>query len=516
MSTKLILYSTASDHCVYSWSRGRLELEASFGADDAGLEGFREYLRGRQGALFSLLADLSGEDFHEDQIPFLRGNDRETVIQRRLVQRYRDSRLAAGLSLGYVTGERRNERLLLASFSNPQQFVPWLDALSESGARLAGVYSVPLLAPALAARLGARAGPCLVVTLNRAGLRQCFVDNRRLRFARLERALDMPPAALAAFVRSETARLAQYLSTTRALPREGPPIQVIAVAPPGLLPAFEQVLVSDPRLEFHAVGIEEAAKAIGVKHAPAGASAEQLYLHLAVRRPPKEQFARREERRSFMFWRLQRAVVVAGAIAFAGCTVEAGIKWLDILNTRAQTTSQEGAAREAEQRYESITATFPVTQTTTENLKATVVEFTKIADRSASPEPAMIHLSKVMDEFPQIELDSLTWSVEQRADKATLAQTSAAASTPAAASGEFDQVLRIDGQVNATQRSDYRAITAQVQDFARALVADKAYRIVRTRLPFDITSEGTLTGDIGEAESREAPRFTIILSRKLP
>ena len=49
--------------------------------------------------------------------------------------------------------QRRNEKLLLTSFTNTQQFAPWLDALEEAGARLAGVYSVPLLAPALAARL---------------------------------------------------------------------------------------------------------------------------------------------------------------------------------------------------------------------------------------------------------------------------------------------------------------------------------------------------------------------------
>lgn len=518
MAAKRVIYFTASDHYVYAWSRGRFDLEAAFTADDAGLAAFRDYLRGRRGALFALLADVSGEDFHEDQIPYLRGNDRDAVIQRRLAQRYRETRLAAGLSLGYVTGERRNERLLLASFSNPQQFVPWLDALSEAGARLAGVYSVPLLAPRLAARLGTRRGPCLVVSANRAGLRQCFVDDGKLRFARLERAIDLQPDALAAFVRSETTRLAQFLSTARALPREGPPIHVIAIAPPGLLPAFERILVSDARLAFHSVSIEEAARRAGVKRVPAGTAAEQLYLQLTLRRPPKEQFARREERRSFLFWQLQRAIVAAGAVAFAGSTLYAGVKWLDVLATRSQAATRLRAARDAAQRYERITAAFPVTQTTTENLKATVVEFTKIAARSASPEPALIHLSKALDEFPQIELDSLVWSIERGDEKSAPGATAGAstAAAPPAASGEFSQVLRISGQVNATQRSDYRAITAQVQRFARALVADPKYRILHTRLPFDITSEGTLTGDIGQTESGEAPRFTIVLARKLP
>jgi len=91
------------------------------------------------------------------------------VLQRRLAQRYRDTRLAAALSLGTVAGTRRNERLLLASFTNTQQLAPWLDALEEAGTKLTGVYSVPLLAPALARKLGAKGGRAFVVTVNRAG-----------------------------------------------------------------------------------------------------------------------------------------------------------------------------------------------------------------------------------------------------------------------------------------------------------------------------------------------------------
>jgi hypothetical protein len=69
--------------------------------------------------------------------------------------------------------------------------------------------------------------------------------------------------------------------------------------------------------------------------------------------------------------------------------------------------------------------------------------------------------------------------------------------------------------MNALQRSDYRGITAQVQRFAAAL-GSSGYELARTQLPFDVTSEGTLTGDIGGAETSEAPRFTIVLTRRLP
>jgi hypothetical protein len=492
---KRLIYFTADDHSVYAWSRGRLSLEAKFPGDDLGVTAFREYLSGHRGALFCAVADLAGEDFHEELIPYLRGGDRELVVQRRLAQRYRDTRLAAALSLGHVRGERRNERLLLTSFTNTQRLTPWLDALAESEAKLAGMFSVPLLAPALAARLGAGAGRCFVVTANSAGLRQCYVDEGRLRFARLERTIDMVPEALAAFVRSETGRLAQYLSTLRVLPREGPPIRVMVVAPPGQRGAFERTLVSDTRLSFLTIDQNEAVRRVGVKAAPPGAGAEQLYLHLAVRRPPREQFARREDRRSYVLWQLRRAVLAAGALGFAGCALYAGASWLDVARTRGATDQVNLETRTAQDEYQRITSAFPVTQTTTDNLRATVVEFTNIARQTAAPERTLVYLSRVLEDFPLIELDTLQWRVEAQGGRSARAPATGAV---------------------PTRRSDYRAITAEVQRFADALRADPAYQVQRTQLPFDVTSEGTLSGDIGTAtESGEAPRFTIVLARRI-
>ena len=509
-----LLYFTAEDHYLYAARGGTLELEARFPGDDLGVTAFRDFLRGRKGALFALLADLAGEDFHEEQVPVLRGSDREAVVQRRLAQRYRDTRLATALSLGQVaTPQRRNERLLLASFTNTQQFTPWLDALEESGARLAGVYSVPLLAPALAARLGARGQRTLVVTANRAGLRQCFVEGGRLRFARLERTVEMVPQALAAFVRSETLRLTQYLTTLRALPREGAPVQALVIAPPGERAAFEQVLVSDSRLVFQTIDGAEAQRALKLSRVPEGTGAEALYLQLAARKPPREQFASRGDRRRYFIWQLSRAMVAAGAVSFAACALFAGSRWLEASDLRERAAAQGREARSAAEQYQRITSSFPVTETTTENLRVAVLEFRRIAEHSATPDASLIHVARVLEQFPQMEIDALSWRVGRPGERREGAPAAPAAKPDA--QGEDVVQLELSGRVNATQRNDYRGITAQVQRFAGALVGS-GYQLAGTRLPFDVTSEGTLTGDIGGADSGEAPRFTITLSRRLP
>src|SRR5947207_12794439 len=346
-----ILYFTAEDHYLYRAAGRALELEAKFSGDDLGISAFRDYLRGQRGPLFAVVADLAGEDFHEEQIPYVRGADREAVLSRRLAQRYRDTRLAAALSLGQVAAaERRNERVLLTSFTNTQQLTPWLDALEEAGAKLSGVYSIPLLAPALAKGLAAREPRLLLVTANRAGLRQCYVENGKLRFARLERTVDMVPQALAMFVRTETQRLVQYLVTLRALPREGSAVQVIVVSPPGQKALFEQALHSDARLTFRTIDYADALRALKLRRLPAGAGSEALFVHLAAQKPPREQFANRDERRRYLFWQLQRGIVAAGAAAFCLCMLIGGSRWLDVISVRSATAEQRELARNAAQQ----------------------------------------------------------------------------------------------------------------------------------------------------------------------
>jgi len=519
MPARRILYFTAEGQYLYLSTRDALELEARFSPDESGVSAFTDYLSGHRGGLFSLLVDLTGEDFHEDQIPLVRGADREAVLQRRIAQRYRDTRLAAALSLGTVAaGERKNERLLLASFTNTQQITPWLDALAQAGARLAGAYSVPLLAPALAAALGVRGGRCIVVSAHRAGLRQCFVEEGRLRFGRLERTADMTPQALAMFVRSETQRLAQYLATLRVLPREGGPLQVLAIAPPGQRAVFEQALNSDARLFFRTIDAAEAARAAGLRRMPEDTLTEALYVHLAARKPPREQFAGQVDRRRYLVWQLQRGLVAAGAAGLAACALIAGLRWYDAADLRERAGEQSLQAQRDADQYRRITAGFPVTQTSSDNLRATVTEFRRIADRNPAPESTLLHVSNVLQQYPQIELDAITWSIgkPERRDPKVAATPSGTAPRPEPL-GDTAVLVEISGRVNSTQREDYRGITAQVQRFASGL-ATGGFRLTGTKLPFDVASEGMLTGDIsaGAADTGEAPRFTVSLARPLP
>src|SRR6185436_5780292 len=188
----------------------------------------RARLKARAGML-QVVADLEREDFHEDHIPYLRGAERRAVIERRLSQRYPDTRLGAALSLGHAADERRSERLLLASFNDTQPLAAWLGALEKEGARVPSMHSTALIAPGLATRLGASGERVLLMTANHAGLRQSFIEGGRLRFSRLASTRD--EGLTATRVRTETERMLKYLGTLRALPSREVAAHVLIVVP---------------------------------------------------------------------------------------------------------------------------------------------------------------------------------------------------------------------------------------------------------------------------------------------
>lgn len=517
MAKRLVLYLTAGAARLYRCRRGRLEVLAELPASEEGAVALRPALRTHEGALVALVADVAGEDFHEDRIPYLRGSDRQAVIARRLAQRYRDARLAVALSLGTLQEERRNERLLLASFSSPQQFSPWLAAIAQSPARLAGVYSTALLVPRLARGLGLRAPAAILAAPTSAGLRQVFLTEGRLRFSRLERFTGLHGEAAAAFVRAETERLLQYLQTLRVVARDAPPLQVVVLAPGAELAAWERALRADARFDYRVLALEKAQRRLGLRSAPTEADA--FFAYSAARHPPSEQFAQTEDRRPYILWRARRALVAGGAAALGACALWAGALWLELLELRGQIATQGREAAAARQRYERITADFPVTYTTTENLRAVVHTFQGIAARTASPEPALRHLAQALDRFPSIQLDSVAWRIEAKGGSETAKPASTPSPVePSAGRGPpTQQMVEIGGRVEGLQRSDYRAITLEVQRFAKALEQSEGWRVVSTKLPFDVTPDATLSGDIGtEAARGETPRFALVLARTLP
>jgi len=522
---KRLLYLTANRLTAHSLSRGKLVVDAGFERNDAGLAAFSAYLA-RSRNLYYLVVDVVEEDYHQDTIPYLGRKDRRQVLSRKLAQRYRDTSLTLSLSLGYDKGERRNEKVLYASFSNTQQFQPWLAALAQSAVRLVGVYSTALLAPALIKGAGLKAPRCLLVSVQQTGLRQSYVEDGKIRFSRVGRLNLEDAAGVAAACAGESARLQQYLVTMRLLPAANTPIDVMVLAAGQYHAALTEACRSSEVLHFHVINADSQCRAAGLGKFPPDAPCDALFLHAAATAAPAEQFGQAQQRHHYRLWQISNGLYAAGIAVFVSGLLYAGVQLFEVYNLRQQIQSDQSRFDAISAEYARVTATFPPTPTSTENLKTTIRQYRILEKQTASPAYLFAEISKALAGFPQVEIERIEWRVGKPPQEsgAKAAAPSAAAPAPAAAGEPAAapaadpgyQLATVSALVVGARRADLRSITDMTNQFIAALKKIPQLEILAVRMPFDIAAKDTLAGNIGsERAIAEDARFTVTIGRRL-
>jgi hypothetical protein len=502
------------------WGKNELRKEAAFGADqDSGAE-FAKYVAGSPESIYYILADVVEEDFFQENIPYVRGKDRKALLSRKLAQRYRDTSLAVPISLGAeVHAGRREERILYTSFTNTQQFQPWLEAFRAAGARVAGVFSVALAAGAVGKRLGFKASRYLMVSVQQAGLRQSYVENGRIRFSRLSRVDFSDPRAIAQDCAAESLRIHQYLANARILPREADPLDVLVLAPTEYKALYDAVCVNSARLRFQVRDLDTMGRSLGLKSAPTETLAEGLFLYVLAESAPHDQYADDGLRRFYHLWRARVGLIGAGAAVFGAALLFSAVNLLDLHQANEQTRMNHEQEAQAAQEYARLQKDFPKTPTSADNLKAIVRNYRAILRQSTSPSGMLVEISEAVTATPQIEIDKIDWEVggDARPWQGSGAPKAPSAPASKATKGGQEpptQTAEISGKLIVAQASDYRAVAALINQFADALRRKPGTEVVRTQLPFDINAEKSISGDIGAARREEVPQFSVVISKR--
>ena len=520
MLVKRLIYFTPLQVTAYRWSKGELRREAEFAVNESGVDEFARYVAGRPDGLFYVLADVVEEDFFQENVPYVRGADRRALLARKLAQRYRDTSLAVPISLGTeVHAGRREERVLYTSFTNTQQFQPWLQVLRSRSAKVAGVFSVALVAAALGKRLGFKANRYVMVSLQHAGLRQTYVENGRMRFSRIGRVNLTDPQAIAHDCAAESLRTHQYLVNSRILPREASALDVLVLAPGKDKALYDAACVDSARLHFHVHDLDKVARSIGLKSVPPETLAEGVFLHMLAVSAPRDQFADSRLRHFYDLWRARMALLAGGAAALGLCVLLAASRLLDAYLIGQEAVADRRQEARASEEYGRLQARFPKTPTSTENLRAIVKNYRSLVRQSVSPSGFFVDISQVLTNLPQIEIDKIDWGVGgQKAADAVKTQAPQPPRPVAQAIGQQAevpvQVAEISGRLIVPQASDYRAVTALVTQFTDALRAQPGTELTRTQLPFDINAEKSLSGDIGAARREEVPQFSVAITKR--
>lgn len=515
-----LFYLDSSRLVATRWSSGVLHEEARFVPDSQGLAAFAEYvgLHGKN-SLFYLLANLAEEGFLLEALPYTQGSDRSALMARKLGQYFFGSALATAISYGREKEGRRDERILFTALTRPQVLEPWLTTMRSAEARLAGIYTVPLLGNALVSKLSPSGTRCLLVSITPAGIRQSYFENAQIKFSRLTSLTSLDPQDIADSCAAEAAQIYQYLLGQRLLSR-GVPLPVIALVHPMHAEAFRQRCTNSEFLQVDIRDLHSIGTACGLKSLPGDSSSENLFLHLMAQSPPRDQLAPPEDRRFFRLWKMRAALYKAGAAALFGCLLYALLQTADVIGLRSAAAALRQDAETDQKRYAEVQSTFPPMPTSKENLRAVINGIETLERRSVPPEAMYLSISRALGEIPRVELERVQWHLGNNPDEGLPSSTDGRAGPAAGVTTDKDASAMyatavIHGMLPASMLNDQRGQLDTVNAFAKALQKDTSLKVSIRRMPFDIESGKSLKSSAESVEAAGQPRFLIQVVRKL-
>jgi hypothetical protein len=422
--------------------------------------------------------------------------------------------------MGRAKDGRRDEKILFAALTRIETFTPWLEALREAEANLAGVFSVPLVLAGCGSTLIGDVGPVLFISLSRGGVRHSFFDQGKLHFSRLSQLATRSLDEVGRVCATDSAKIFQYLVAQRQIPR-GAALRTVILAHPGQTQALQDYCQNTTDLKFEFVDLAATARQLQLKDIPTDSNADNLFLHCLATKTPAQQFAAADQTRFHKLWQIRSALTSAGWIVLAGCLLFAGKTGLTIHDLREQIDATRAIAATDTQRYQSILEGLPQVNLTPDNLRALTGRVEALQKRIPAMEPLLEHLGTAMNESPRIELVRLTWKMADYLDPAGKAQPDArrnAGTVPAAAPATVAGwvILELEAQLPLVLVSDRRAQLDLIDSFAARLRNPQTEVKVLSR-PFDIESDKPLrsTSDTYQAQAADIPKFSVRIARPL-
>jgi len=288
--------------------------------------------------------------------------------------------------------------------------------------------------------------------------------------------------------------------------------------------AISEACRSNEVLRFHVVNADDRCRAAGLSSSPPGAPCDALFLHAAATATPAEQFAQDQHRHHYQLWQIGKGLYGAGLVALGSGLLYAGAQLFDVYTLRQHLQSDKIQVDAINAEYARVTATFPPTPTSTENLKTTIKQYRTLQAQTASPAYLFGEISKALAGFAQVEIERIEWRVGKRPQvsgakgaasrRAAPAAAGAPAAAPAADLGY--ELATVSARVVGARRADMRSITDTASQFIAALKTVPRLEIINADMPFDVTAEDALKGDIGsERAIAEDARFAVTIGRKL-
>ena len=492
--TRRFLYLNSHGLSAYAWQRGRLVAEGVFTTGES-LDAFAQYLAEHPRSFFSLLTDAADENHVQEEIPFLRGDNRRALIARKLRQHFNDMTLVTTTSLGYETSERKNEKLLFSALTNPEHLQPWLSRLQQTGVPLAGIFSTSQLGGGLLKKLGYNTKHCLLLTLNEHSIAESHLVDGLAVFCRTVPVADDD---IANAFSVETIKLLQYLIGQRQIERDES-LPVFIIAHPSAISVIKPTCGNLKNIRFHFIDSHASLRKLKGTPPPESHS-EYLFLHLLASSRPDVQFADASLLRHARIEKIRFSLVVAGMAALLASSSFAANEIRHAYHLYDESRNLGHQEADIYRQYKGLSATFPqlgIDETTLRQIAGQYIRFEK---QQQLPNRAYLNLSQVLNRFPAIMLERIEWGIR-------------ISGKPGDEISEAQENTTIHGTIRLDE-STPRQIVDTFDQFVSALRSETGTRLNVLDRPLEIGPDSVLRGGDEEGTKNGAHQFVIEIVRE--
>ncbi len=474
---RTLLFLSADTFRAYLWKGSMLSEAGTFTNDADGRTRFAAFLeQNRQPAY--LLTDIIEEDFHLEAVPHLIGPSRRDLLERKFEQYYRSTPFRQATLVQRLSEGRRDDEFLFSALTNPQRIWPWVETLLANHIPLVGLYSIPIISTPLLQRVTSE--HVLLLTWEKsAGLRQTYFNNRRLHFSRLIPITN--DTSFAQAVVGETPRTQQYLRSL-SLPPAGEVLDVHIICHGTDRAELQTRLSNDVDLRYTYLDIVEFAKQRKCRHEFVDSDATPLFLHQLATRAPTAHYASPVHTHFYLLWQLRRLFIGLAAATTLAALVWSAFSFWRGREFAGETEQLQARIEQLRRQTQQVQAGFAGTSVPATDMKTAVLLARSLNEYSPPPKEVLENLSLVLEEYPRVKVAKLAW------------QSSAADAAP---SPYPAQVITFDGELTEFGREHRQALT-YLERFQKALV-QRGYVVTAQTLPLDVSSKGSISGDIGVA-----------------
>ncbi|MFY9260417.1 MAG: hypothetical protein WAO71_07920 [Gallionella sp.] len=464
---KILLLLSANHLHAQLWRGKNILSQHMFSNIAVDRDAFTHFLRAQDCPCY-LLTDFIEEDFRLETIPYLPRRSRDALLQRKFAQLYPDTPFHLATELQRQSNGRRDVNMLLSALTNPSMVQPWLGILLTAKVPVVGIYSVAQLSSSLVSTQ--ESADVLFVSYQKgSGLRQSYFKAGHLQFSRLT-ALSHD-ALFYEHQINELLRTYHYLRRLNHL-SVGLTLTVRLLCHADDQAWLQQKLPDDAAIQYEFLLLHNVARTLNCNAVFDDMDASALFLHQLATHPPRVHYGQAQHTHYFRLWKIRRILNRGSALLFLLCVAWAVHNVWDSLPDRQHATAVQTVARQMQQQTWQILQRLPQSTLPAADVKAAVLTMRQFKQSRRLPDAVLLPLSRVLDRFPDIRLDELTWQIHA-ADVAQGEMVCQAHFQPF--TGNYRAALQVLEQFKAAlQQQGYQveALTSPLQDGTATPLAD--------------------------------------------